>query len=152
MFTRDKPGAIHNSTHFPTRNGPSPSEKEAYISAYYSSDQGGGSGSVLGVGAGAMRTSWNSVKRKSDFAERAFPDADLISLSPYPMRKGLRRRYVEFFLQMQPLFAPVYLEWYSTINILTKALRTQPRRSQRVIGVSSPSKLNLVRWLVLPSP
>ena len=67
MVTRNMPGAIHNLTHFPTRNSPSPSEKAAYISAYYSSDQRGESGGVLGVGTGPcvlLRTpSWRSSQK-----------------------------------------------------------------------------------------
>jgi hypothetical protein len=52
------------------------------------------------------------------------------------------------YLQMEPLFAPVYLEGYSTIRITTEALRTHPRRSQRVSQVCSPSILKLVRDLM----
>ena len=51
-------------------------------------------------------------------------------------------------LQTEPLFAPVSLEG-STIRIVTEALRSRPRGSQRPLGVCSPLTLKMVNCLSL---
>src|SRR5215212_10445004 len=48
---------------------------------------------------------------------------------------------------MKPLFASVSFEG-SPIQFATEALRTHPRRSERVLEVCSPLVLKLVRYLV----
>jgi hypothetical protein len=55
-----------------------------------------------------------------------------------------------FFLQMEPLFAPCARRPY--IKFCTEALRTHPRRSERVSEVDSPWTPDLVRCLLCPPP
>jgi hypothetical protein len=65
---------------------------------------------------------------------------------PHARREGaLRREGEQFSLQTEPLFAPVSLEGYRSIRIAAEALRTQPRRCERRLGMCSPPILKLVR-------
>jgi hypothetical protein len=56
-----------------------------------------------------FRTSQNSVKRKSNFAEHALPDVDPISLYPVPEEENPKGRSERYFPANGPLFAPVGL-------------------------------------------
>ena len=92
------------------------------------------------------------MKPKSNFAEHAFRNAGLISLSPMPDEERLGGEGVEFFPANGAFICPRVLEGYRTIKFSTEPLRTHPRRSDGVLEVCSPLILKLVRCLVLPTP
>jgi hypothetical protein len=52
--------------------------------------------------------------------------------------KAVRRGCRAIFLQIETLFAPVSVEGHSTIQFATEALRTHPRRSEKVLEMYSP--------------
>jgi len=71
---------------------------------------------------------------------------------PHARRGKPLRRLSNIFPANRAFFRPLQSNRYRTIKSSVEALRTQPRRSEKVLGVCSPLILKLVSRLVSPPP
>ena len=72
-------------------------------------------------------------------------------LPPTRRGEGFEEKVWSIFPAKRPLSTTVALGRYSTIKILTEALRIDPRRSEKMSGMCSPLILKTVKRLVSPT-